>query len=106
MGYTLGTVIALAMVYLAVIVRKYAQATEENQPHIKQLKDRIKKLVDGLDSETKIARAARIRVEDAKISVSDLKMQLSTVERDLAEEKQREQQLEMGNYKKEFKRKS
>ena len=106
MAYTLGTVILLSLVYLAVIVRKYSKGVEENQPHNKQLKERIAKLVDGLETETKLARSARLRVEDAKVAVSDLKMQISNTEKEVAQEKQEEEKLEMGRYKKEHKRKS
>lgn len=106
MVYTLATVIALSLIYLVIVVKKYTQIADANQPEIKQLKQRIAKLHDGIEAETKLARSARMQVEDAKVAVSDLKMEISTVERELAEEQQREGQLEMGRYKKEFKRKS
>ena len=106
MAYALGTVILLALIYLTIIVKKYSKVADDNQPQIKQLKQRISKLTDGIEAETKLSRAARLRVEDAKVAVSDLKIEISAVEKDLAEEKQREEQIEMGRYKKEFRRKS
>ncbi len=106
MIYTLITVIALTLIYVLIIVRKYTEFSDKNQPKIKQLKERIEKLSDGIETETKLAKAARLTVEDRKVAVSDLKMQISTAQRELAEEKQVEEQLEIGRYKKEFKRKS
>jgi hypothetical protein len=106
MAYTLGTVILLALIYLVIIVKKYSAVADVSQPQIKHLKQQIKKLVDGLEAETKLARSARLRVEDAKVGVSDIKMDISTTQKEMSEEKQREGQLEMGRYKKEFKRKS
>ena len=106
MTYTLVSVIVLSLVYLVIIFKKYNQVTDANQPHIKQLKQQIEKLTNGIESETKLAKAARLTVEDAKVAVSDIKMQISTAEKELAEEKQREEQLEMGRYRKEFKRKN
>jgi hypothetical protein len=106
MVYALGAVITLALIYLAIIVKKYSKVADDNQPHVKRLKQRIAKLTDGVEAETKLARSARMRVEDAKIAVSDLKIEISGVQKELGEEQQREEKLEMGNYKKEFKRKS
>lgn len=106
MAYPLGTVILLALIYLIVTVKKYFAIADVSQPQIKRLKQQIAKLVDGLEAETKLARSARLRVEDAKVAVSDIKMEISTTQKDMSEEKQREGQLEMGRYKKEFKRKS
>jgi hypothetical protein len=106
MGYTLGTIIALALVYLAIMMKKYGKIAEDNQPEIKQLNLRIKKVADGVGSETKLAKAARLRVEDAKVAVSNIKKEISSTGREIADEKQREEQIEMGKYKKEFKRKS
>lgn len=106
MTYTLVSVIVLSLVYLVIIFKKYNQVTDANQPHIKQLKQQIEKLTNGIESETKLAKAARLTVEDAKVAVSDIKMQISTAGKELAEEKRREEQLETGRYRKEFKRKS
>lgn len=106
MVYALGTVIILALVYLVIVVKKYTKIADDNQPQIKQLKDRIAKLNDGIEAETKLARSARMQVEDAKVSVSDLKMEISTFQKQLTDEQNREEQLEMGRYKKEFKRKN
>ena len=106
MIYTLITVIALTLIYVLIIVRKYTEFSDKKQPKIKQLKERIEKLSDGIETETKLAKTARLTVEDRKVAVSDLKMQISTAQRELAEEKQVGEQLEIGRYKKEFKRKS
>ena len=77
MTYTLVSVIVLSLVYLVIILKKYNQVTDANQPQIKQLKQQIEKLTNGIESETKLAKAVRLTVEDSKVAVSDIKMQIS-----------------------------
>tara|TARA_B100000700_G_C14961668_1_gene816803 strand:- start:387 stop:653 length:267 start_codon:yes stop_codon:yes gene_type:complete len=86
LSYTLGSIILLALVYLTVIVKRYNKIADENQPVVKQLKDRIGKLTDGIESKTKLARSARFRFEDAKVKVSDLKREISNFQSHLTEE--------------------
>ncbi len=87
MTYALVAVIVLALVYLVVILKKYTQVTEGNQPQIKQLKKRIEKLTTGIEAETNLSKAARLRFENARVGVSGMKMQISTTEKRAGERK-------------------
>ena len=80
LSYTPGSIILLALAYLTVIVKWYTKIADENQPVVKQLKDRIGKLTDGIESKTKLARSTRFRVEDAKVKVSALEREIQLPE--------------------------
>ena len=102
--YLLGTVIVLGLVYLCIVMRKYSKVVEDNQPQLKLLKAQIEKLTEGLASETHLARAAREKVEERKVQISQIKMEISNVDKEIAEEKQHEEQIEMKRIKKQFRK--
>jgi hypothetical protein len=104
MIWALCAVICSSLVYLYVIMTKYSRFIEGTQPKIKQLKERNGKLYEAISNETKLSRGVREQGEEVRVSISNLKMDISNFDRQLLEAKQAEEQIEMKSYKKQFNR--
>ena len=104
MIWALGAVICSSLVYLYVIMMKYSRFIEGTQPKIRKLKERNGKLYEAISNETKLSNSVRAQGEEMRVSISNLKMDISNFDRQLSEAKQEEEQLEMESYKKQFNR--
>ena len=104
MIWALAAVISCSLIYLYIIMVKYGRFMEGSQPKIRALKERNAKLLDAVANETKLSRGVREQGEEVRVSISNLKMDVSNFERQIAEAKQAENQLEMKSYKKQFNR--
>ncbi len=99
MMWALVTVILGSFVYVISIIFKYLSFMGKTTPLIKQLKERIQKLEEGIGAERKLSGVLRGRVEEEKVGLTKLKLAVSEMEKKAKTALAHKEQLELEMYK-------
>ena len=104
MVWVMVAVILGSLVYLVAVIGGYVSFLGEAQPKNKQSKERAQKLEEAANKERTLYKVVQGQIEDEKTGISDVKLEITSVEKELQEAKQRMEALEMGKYKEQFRR--
>ena len=104
MVWVMVAVILGSLIYLVAVIGGYVSFLGEIQPRNKEARELAQKLEEAAKKERTLYRVVQGQIEDEKTGISNLKLDMVSLDKELLEAKQQTEGLEMGKYKEQFRR--
>ena len=98
-------VVALSVIYVVIIGRKYTDYVHVTQPYIEEAIERNEKLEHAIRSEREVNRNVVAEVKTVEMAIGDLKIAVAKIEEEILQEKALEEKLELSKQMKQFNKK-